>query len=123
MKKLLFVFALFLTACGGSAQSLLSAPEITPEMNASMTAYADQYDVWYPGNEQNIARECADNPTAVYWSDELKAFAVTCPLPWSANSFGMVTFDESGTLLNAFGLGANSQGELSKTLATLGWKR
>lgn len=117
MKYLMIFAALLLAGCRASSL------EITPEMTASMNAFADQYDVWYPDSEENIARECAANPTAVYWSDELHAYAVTCPLPWSANAFGMVTFDESGNLLNAFGLDAISQGELSKTLATLGWMR
>lgn len=111
------LLALLLTACS------TSAPEVTPEMNASMLAFADQYDIWYPDSDQNIARECAKNPGPVYWNEELRGYAVTCPLPWAEQSFGMVTFDESGLLMNAFGLGAASQSALSETLALLGWKR
>jgi len=117
MKNMLVLIALLLTAC------VPSGLEITPKMTASMVAFADQYDIWYPDSSENIARECAENPADIFWNDELKGYAVLCPLPWYANSYGVVTLDENEVVWNAFGLGATSQSDAVKMLASLGWER
>ncbi len=116
MKRLMILTALLLAACGASE------PTVTASMKASMEAYADQVDGWYPNIDQNVARECAENPTFLYWSDELRAYAVTCPLSLNENSYGIVTLDEHEEVLNAFSIGAASQGEVTRTLALLGWE-
>lgn len=116
MKRLIIFTALLLAACGADS------PGITPEMIASMNAFADQFDAWYPEDGQNIARVCAASPTGLYWNKELQSYAVTCPLPWYENSYGVVTLDENQSVLNAFGLAAASQGEITQLLGTLGWE-
>lgn len=119
-KKFLIAFlltVLLLTAC------VPNGMEVTPAMTASMDAFADQYDVWYPDSEENIARVCAENPTDIFWNDELKGYAVLCPLPWYENSYGVVTLSEDETVLNAFGLGAASYADAVKMLASLGWDK
>lgn len=111
----LFVFSFLITACG--------ADGVTSEMASSISQYADQYDAWYPNADQNVARECLEKPSGVYWSDQLRAYAVTCPLSLNPNSYGIVTLDENKSVLNAFSISAASQGEVTATLATLGWEQ
>jgi len=116
MKKIMIVLLFVMTACAPSGY------QVTPAMMASMNAYAAQYDVWYPDAYQNVAKECVENPTVVYWSEQLQSYAVTCALQ-TAPSYGIVTIDNYETVLNAFSISATSQGEVTKTLAALGWER
>lgn len=111
------LLSLVLTAC------MAGSPKITDEMTSSMVSFADQFDAWFPNADQNVARECSENPTGVFWNKALKAYAVTCPLNLYPNSYGVVTLDEHEIVLNAFSISANSQGEVAIMLGTMGWEQ
>lgn len=117
------LFALVLAGCDFSFNAHPKDLIVTQDMKAQMGAYADMIDAVYPDIE-NFARVCLENKTpVVYWSDEVRAYAVTCPLIETVDSYGIVTFDERQLLIDVFALHALSQEELSDLLAPEGWER
>ncbi len=118
MKRLLIFTALLLAACGGNALAL------APEMTAAMNASADEFDAQFPGNTDiNIARICADSPTALYWNAGIQTYAVTCVMPSFSNTFGVVLLDTSNVVLNTSHVNAVSQNGLEDFIGGLGWER
>ncbi len=120
---LIVFFALGLYGCDFSFAGHPKNLIVTQDMKAQMGAYADMIDAVYPDIE-NFARVCLENKTpVVYWSDDVKAYAVTCPLIETPDSYGIVTFDERQLLIDVFALHALSQEELTVLLAPEGWER
>jgi hypothetical protein len=120
---LLIVIALVATGC------VPSGPELSSEMVASMNAYADQADSQYPGEIQaGIARLCAEEPTALYWNEDARIYAVTCVLPTSfeigVNIYGVVLLDGMiYTVIHVEHINAASQSALEQIIASSGWVR
>lgn len=120
---LLVVIALVPVGCA------LGGPELSPEMVASMNAYADQAEAQYPGDIQaGIARLCATEPTALYWNEDAKIYAVTCLIPSSfdigVNIYGVVLLDGmTYTAIHIEHINAASQSALEDIIASVGWVR
>lgn len=127
MKTKLIVFlcscVLVLSACGASR------PALSPEMVTAMNAYADQTDLQYAGSvDAGIVRLCASEPTALYWHEDAKIYAVTCLIQTSfameSNLYGAVLVDGTTyAVLHAEHLNADSQRDLEHLIASVGWVR
>lgn len=120
MKKIIFLFALFLAACAAPA------PQLSPEMVASMTARADLYDAQYPGMaETNVARLCVTAPIGRYWHEEGQIWAVICEVPLQSslpNMYGAVLMDRSYTVLSTEQVSASSRSALEDLVFSVGWE-
>ena len=93
--------------------------EITPRMRSALAAYADQYDVWHPNAEENIAKICVD-ATMIFGKKEYRAIA--CALPDRPGAYGVITFDGVENVLDVFSVQADSDGELTRAMQSDGWK-
>lgn len=116
MKRILILLiALLVAAC--------STQQITPKMIASMSSYADAYDLAHPDDaDGNTARICATEPIALYWSESLQSWAVACKVPYP-NSYGIVVMDSNDIVLNIWRISAASQSALDDILASVEWER
>lgn len=109
------------------AGCVLGGPELSPEMVTSMNAYADQADLQHPGNTQaGIARLCAKEPTALYWHEDARIYAVTCLIQVSfdieVNIYGVVLLDDTtSAVIHIEHINATSQGALEEIIASVGW--
>lgn len=104
--------ALVLSGCGSKPK-----PVSTEE---SLKAYADQYDTWYEDAEQNIAKICQEVQGPSFEMDGLSA--ITCPLPSRPGTYGVVTFDKSGAVLDVFMVKADTDGILRDAMRSAGWE-
>lgn len=123
MKKYILSFMQFvILAFGLLACRASNSVQLAPEMLASMRASADQYDLEFPGNDMNIARLCAETPTALYWNEQYQTWAVTCVLPLP-NTYGYVMLDTSYKILNTKHINAVSQSAIDDLIGSVGWVR
>jgi hypothetical protein len=117
IKFVLSVMVLFLAGC-----SAVSGPELSPEMVDTMNAYADQQVSYSTAAE--IARQCAIEPTALYWNEETKLWSVTCQLDDSPTIYGVVLIDDASyQVVHTEHINATSQTALEDIIAPIGWVR
>ncbi len=120
MNSLWLVFiALTLISCTGNTTQL------PPEIVASLNTYADQFDE--NSIFASIPRLCSQEPTALYWHEETKLWAVTCLMdinfPLSENMYGVVLLDGvTNKVIQVDHINATSQSALENIIA-VDWVR
>lgn len=117
----IIVAAFVLSACG--EQKVTLAPEVVD----SMTVYADRFDEQYPDTaDMNIARQCATEPTGLYWNESIQTWAVVCVMSSNAAvgmTYGVVLLDTSHQVLSMEHINAMSQADLEDLIRSVGWVR
>lgn len=96
---LLVCFAL--TACGTVAQAA-EAPQIVVEPTAEhrVPVITDVMRSAMDASAQPEEHECRANPLAILWHPSAKQYAILCKISGTTDQYGIVYFNEDGSLRN-----------------------